>query len=163
MRNKLGNGGAECKPLISVVPEPGIEPGRPYERGILSPINSLELFSVRNSSAMTRLEAFVYKGAILIAERIFTWLGALSAPLRRRMYCSVMPTVVWPNWSRASRILSVDSSLSVAAFARRSRIWFRPLAWPRQISPSACLLSSAGRCPLRRVWLTESCAPFSFP
>ena len=26
-----------CKPLICLVPEPGIEPGRPYERGILSP------------------------------------------------------------------------------------------------------------------------------
>ncbi|MBP3935445.1 MAG: hypothetical protein J6D44_16485, partial [Pseudomonas sp.] len=26
-----------CKPLICLVPEAGIEPARPYERGILSP------------------------------------------------------------------------------------------------------------------------------
>lgn len=35
IRARLGFPG---KPLISMVPEPGIEPGRPYERGILSPM-----------------------------------------------------------------------------------------------------------------------------
>ena len=33
-----------CKPLICLVPEPGIGPGRPYERGILSPLNSFKCF-----------------------------------------------------------------------------------------------------------------------
>ena len=33
-----------CKPLICLVPEAGIEPERPFERGILSPLNSFTCF-----------------------------------------------------------------------------------------------------------------------
>ena len=85
-------------------------------------ISSLRVFTFRSQPAITGLQAFVFKGAFLIAERIFYFVGITFRPLRRRMYCSVMPTVVCPSWSRASLMLPVDSSLSVAAFARRSRI-----------------------------------------
>ena len=32
-----------CKPLICLVPEPGVEPGRPYERGILSLMSDIAI------------------------------------------------------------------------------------------------------------------------
>ena len=50
------------------------------------------------------------------------FVGVTFMPFRIRMYCSVIPTVVCPYGSRASRMLPVDASLSVAVFARQSRI-----------------------------------------
>ena len=60
-------------------------------------ISSLRVFSFRSQSAITGLQAFDIKGSFFIAERNFYLVGITFRPLRRRMYCSVMPTVVCPS------------------------------------------------------------------
>ncbi len=63
---------------------------------------------------------FVFSAIRKSCPQFAHFVGVTLAPRRLRMYCSVMPTVVCPSCSLVSRILPVDSSLSVAAFAARS-------------------------------------------
>ncbi|VVN76637.1 hypothetical protein PS833_00779 [Pseudomonas fluorescens] len=66
---------AKRKPLIFMVPEAGIEPARPYERGILSPEGKsirphlLIVFPVRNRDRKTAIRANVSAYLQMIAAR----------------------------------------------------------------------------------------------
>ena len=55
---------------------------------------------------------------------LLSLIGATCMPLRARIPCSVIPTEIGPDGSRASWMLTVGSSSPVAAFARIPHLKF---------------------------------------